>query len=857
MHPFTRGGIGRLAALVFAALVAGVPATLHAQVPTGQPRPSQAQAEALLRSRPDLLARLRDQIATTGMTPAQIRARLRAEGYSENLLDAYIGRDAGTGRAATLDAEVIDAVRALGIVDDEEADDLLYQAGLTAALTRRQATRLPVPADTLPPKDSTLDVESERIFGLDLFRSQTSQFLPNLDGPIDAGYRLGPGDELVLILSGEVSAAHTLPVTREGFVVIPDVGQLGVANLTMAQLEDLLYARLGRVYSGVRRGADAPVRFSISVSRLRSLQVFVTGDVVAPGAQRISSAATALTALYAAGGPSDQGSLRRVQVRRGGALVSELDVYDYLLRGDASKDVRLQQGDILFVPVHGPRVRVDGAVARQATYEAKPGESLADVLAAAGGLKAEAFARRVVIDRIVPVAERAAGGADRIVLDVPLGRDGAAPALPVHDGDVVRVPRIAERVARRVQVLGHVWTPGPQGFTPGLTLSEALRRAGGAKPDAYLPRVLVTRLRPDSTRAQLRVALLDTLGTTAEPFVLEQDDNITVFSRSDFRPEQYVVIGGAVRKGGRFPYREGMTLRDLVLRAGGPDESAYLIEAEIARLPMPRSAGVTATTVRVPIDSSLLFDRGTAPLAAAGDAPLQPYDNVLILRDPNWTPPASVLLTGEVRFPGRYTLRSRNERLSALIARAGGLSPLADPRATYFSRLTSTKDERTQLDSLTARADSLRFAKQPNRIRVGVDLEQALRRRGTVEDLLLVDGDSLHIGALQQTVEVRGEVNSPTALTHAGRRLGFYLSAAGGPTESANDRRAYVIQPNGKVESRSRLLWVFTLDPKPMPGATVVVPAKDPNQQRPNVVAQVGLVAQIIASLAAIIVVAR
>lgn len=852
-HMVSIPSIGRLRRVACATLLLfGAPASVSAQVPQ---RPSQAQAEQLLRTRPDLLERLRSEIVRSGMTPAQVRARLRAEGYSENLLDAYLGSGTTT-RPTTLEPDVLDAVRALGIIDDEDADSLYAASGLKR-VTARDRLRERAAIDSLAPRDSTLSVESERIFGLDLFDAASSQFRPNAEGPIDEGYRLGPGDELVLILTGEVEAAHTLPVTREGFIVIPDVGQVTVANLTMAQAEDLLFSRLRAVYSGVRRGANAPVKFTLSASRLRSVQVFVTGDVMEPGAQRISAAGTALTALYAAGGPTRQGSFRSIQVRRRGAVVAELDLYDYLLRGDASRDVRLQQGDIIFVPVHGPRIRVDGEITRPATYELRSGESLSTVIAAAGGLTARAGGRRVLIERILPLAERAPGSADRVVVDVPIGADGSLPALPMAAEDVVRIAAVPRAVRNRIQLQGHVWNPGAQGFSPGLTLSAALSRAGGLKPDTYLGRVLVSRLLADSTRTQLRVALIDSAGTTAQPFVLAESDVITVFSRTEFRPEMYVAIGGAVRKGGRYPFRAGMTLRDLVLLAGGVESGAYLREAEIARLPEERTPMATATTVRVPIDSTFLFDRITGNPTTGDQTILQAYDNVLILRDPSWTTPASVLLTGEVRFPGRYTLRSRDERLVALVSRAGGLTTLADPRATFFSRLTASSEDRTQLDSLTARADSLRFARQPNRIRVGVDLERAMRRPNTVNDLLLLDGDSLHIAPQQQTVEVRGEVNSPTALTYTGRRLGFYLSAAGGPSPSAIERRAYVVQPNGKVESRNRILWLFNLDPKPLPGATVIVPAKDPNRQPPNLAAAVGLAAQVIASIAAILVLAR
>lgn len=843
--------------LVVLSCIAGftLPAASQAQV-----RPTPAQAEALLRTRPELVQQLQGRIAGSGLTPEQVRARLRAEGYPEDLLDAYLS--GGTAVDAQPTRDVFDAVRTLGLAEDADLDELMRLAGLTPSGAR---PRVPS-ADPETPADSGL-----AIFGLSLFREASSLFLPNLDGPVDANYRLGPGDQIVLILTGDVELAHTLDVTREGFVVIPQVGQLGVANLTLAELEDLLYARLARAYSGVRRGAGATTRFSVSVSRLRSNQVFVAGDVVNPGSYRVTSAGTALTALYAAGGPTELGSLRRVEVRRGGALVSTLDVYDYLLRGDGSRDVRLQQGDVVFVPPHGRRSRVVGAVARPATYEVKEGETLTDLVRAAGGLRATAGGRRLLVERVLPVADRALGR-DRAAIDIPLGADGAVPGVAVEDGDIVRVPGIGDRVRGRVVVRGHVWTEGPQGLTPGLTLGDALARAGGLKPDAYLGTVHVSRLRPDSTRVQLRAMLRDTTGATLEPFALEEDDEITVYSRTTFRPVRSVAVSGAVRAGGRFPWREGMTLRDLVLMAGGLEANAYLTEAEVARVLRSDDPSRTTVALRVPLDSSYHFDAGASAARTAAEVPLQPYDNVLILRDPSWREPRSVLLSGEVRFPGRYTLQGRSDRLSDLIRKAGGLTALADPDGAYFSRLVDTtmvrelarEARRREVGTQRAATETVEDSAAAKsldgigpRIRVGVDLREALRARGRSDDLLLAAGDSIHVPVRRQTVEVRGAVNAPTALAHRGGGLGAYIDAAGGPTDRARARRAYVIQPNGKIESRRQLFWFINLDPSPRPGAVVVVPEKGEQVQGPNALQNIAVVTQLLASLAAVIALSR
>jgi polysaccharide biosynthesis/export protein len=836
--------------LIAAALFVSASALVAQQTPPTT-RPNADQAQELLRTRPELVQQLQQRLQSSGLTPEQVRARLRAEGYPETLLDAYLpGGRRGTGADTASSGTLVDAVASLGIVDSLDVDVLRDIAGLP----RDSVDTLPRSRfRTQPPqsgrrdtsrlrelRDSILADSGFTIFGAELFRQRTSLFEANTAGPVDANYRLGPGDRLVLILTGDVEAAHTLDVTREGFVVIPQVGQLYVANLTLGQLEDLLYSRLGRVYSGVRRGAGATTRFSVSVARLRSNQVFVVGDVARPGSYRVSSAGTALSALYAAGGPTRTGSLRRIEVRRGGRTVSHLDVYDYLLRGDASRDVRLETSDVVFVPPAAGRVRVVGEVVRPATYEPKPGETLADMLRAAGGLQPTALRQRVQIERVLPAAERSTAGRDRVVLDVSsVDPTGAGGAVPVEPGDVVRVFPIAERVANRIEVKGNVWTPGPQGLGRGTRLSDALRAAGGPKPDTYLGRVLISRLRPDSSREMLRAALRDTTGAVVNDVVLAPDDEIEVFSVSEFRPDRFVAIGGAVRKGGVFPYHEGVTLRDLVLLGGGLEESALLNEAEVARLPDDRRNGVTARTFRVPLDSSYLFERapdgayiGPPGLpASSGGAPdvvLRPYDNVLILRQPDFALQRNVYLGGEVRFPGRYALRTKAERLTDVVARAGGLTTEAYPAGIEFFR------SRDKLG------------------RVGVDLPSALRDQRHRDNMILVDGDSIMIPPFSAVVTITGSVNSPVAVTYTpGRDINYYIRAAGGPSRNGEASRAYVIQPSGKLESIQRRRFFPDGIPEPRPGSKVVVPERSQNE--PDAAARIALFAQVAGTLAALV----
>jgi protein involved in polysaccharide export with SLBB domain len=411
---------------------------------------------------------------------------------------------------------------------------------------------------------------------------------------------------------------------------------------------------------------------------------------------------------------------------------------------------------------------------------------------------------------------------------------------PVRGGDVVKVMEVAKRVADRITVLGNVWTPGQVGFVPGMRLSDALRRAGGLKPDSYLGTVQVRRLLADSTRTMLHTALYDTTGRAVVDFDLKDNDEISVFPTTAFRPQRYVIVNGAVRKPGRIPYSDGMTLRDALILAGGTTEGALLTEAEIARMPENRAAGVTAVTHIVPMDSGYVLERGVngkydgppgipAPTTAAPEIPLEPYDAVLIKLQPEWQFQTSVDVQGEVKYPGRYTLTSKTERLSDIIKRAGGLTT-------------------------GAYAEGIVFVRHRNDVgRVGLDLPHVLRDERFVDNLQMVDGDSIYIPRFSPVVTVRGAVNSAVGVAYVrGADIDYYIRSAGGPTIKGESKRAYVTQPNGKVETRQRyLLGLAHSDPRPQPGSTVFVPDKDP-AAGVNWVQVVTAVTSILGSLVAI-----
>jgi polysaccharide export outer membrane protein len=780
---------------------------------SAQPQPTPSQAAQLLQQ-PGLAGQVRSRIAESGLTPQQIRARLQAAGYSATLLDAYLGT-AATGQAdPTPGREELAAIRALGL-----------------------------PEVVIPGQEAELDTglvlrvraEASPVFGVDVFRRTTTQFLPTLSGPVPADYRLGPGDNLVLILTGDVELAHQLQVTREGFILIPQVGQVHVANLTVDQLRSLLFTRLGRVYSGVTRSVNATTRFDITVASVRAVQVYVVGEVAQPGAYLVSSLGTVLTSLYAAGGVTERSNMRAIELRRPGASPQRLDLYDYLLRGDTRHDVRVQTGDVVFVPVHGTRAEVRGAVIRPYVYELAASESLTDLVAAAGGFRADAVRARVSLERLVPAARRRPDVPPRVVIEVPLGADGAVPALPIEDGDVVLVDSLGRGRGNYVQINGSVYQPGRYGLEPGMRLSRLVSLAGGFRPATYAGRAHIERLNlADSTRSMLPVALpSDSAAPWPQDLELRDYDVVTIYGRPEMRDSITVAITGMVNQPGRFLWREGMTLRDLVLMARGPTPGAYLVEAEIARLPADRSRGQMATTTRVPLDSTYLFDRDSlgryigppglpVPGSGAPEVRLDPYDNVLILRQPDFEFQRTVAIFGEVQFPGRYALRAKDDRLVDLVQRAGGLTPRAYPEGIRFIR------------------------REGNAGRINIDLPRAQRNGDDRNNIILQPGDSVYVPEYLPSVRVAGAVNSPgSVLWRRGAGLSYYIEAAGGYARLADRGGTSVRQPNGEVQKPVRNLIIFRSEPQPGPGAEVTVPARDP-ADRTDVVGIFTSVAQLL-----------
>ncbi|MFQ5690470.1 MAG: SLBB domain-containing protein, partial [Gemmatimonadota bacterium] len=835
-----RGGRGALVFLLAAAAFAVRAPTASLAQETERLRHRAEQALGRPISDAEILRRLR----ASGLTAEQVRRRLEAAGFERTAADPYLAVLAGASDAVP---EGTDAMPLVELLVQAEAERSERRLGALPAGRPRPARAQPPPASGPP------------IFGRDLFQRGTSQFQPVTTGPVPPDYRLGPGDQVVLVLTGGVEQAYQLTVTREGWVVIPDVGRVFVNGLTLEDLREALFNRLSQAYSGIRRGPGATTFFDVSLGKLRTNQVFVIGEVEAPAAYNVSSLATALTALYWAGGPGVNGSFRDILVTRAGET-HRIDLYDYLLRGDASQDLRLNQGDIVFVPPVRRRVAIDGAVMRPGLYELKADESLADLIRFAGGLQPNADLRRVQISRILPPAERSPGR-DRAVVDVELASAAEGAGVPLVPGDRVSVFAVLDEMRNRVTISGGVWRPGTYGAEPGMRLWDLIERAGGLLPDAYEGRAQIQRLdERDYTRRMIPVNLQRAAdGTPRENPEITGMDQVFVYARRNLREDRVVSIRGWVQEPGVYPYVDGMTLRDLILKAKGVRTGAFLDHAEVSRVVISQERTDTLTRrFQVRLDSSYVFNGGRPPRGTgapeSGEFVLRNLDAVYVRRAPGFAPQQNVLVSGEVLLPGPYSMETRSERLTDLVERAGGLTPDAYPEGLQLWRATAgtlvdtlsapeiagrafgtelTAEERARLQAAGEIRERLRPAAVPvRRTRVGVDFVRAMRRPDGRENILVEPGDSIFVPRYIATVEVRGAVGVVTkVLYHEGAGLGYYIDQAGGYSDNADRSRTRVRYANGEVRTRGRKFLFFGGGvPDPDPGSVITVPVRPPRQ---------------------------
>lgn len=705
-------------------------------------------------------------LSAADLTPEQAAAALKSRGVTESQVRNLVGEVPAT----------------------EVPPAGMYADSVQAEPERVEETPEEINEETPPDADEELVP-----FGYSFFENSPESYRQPAMGPVDPDYPLGPGDTIVLDVWGDTVFRAERKLDLEGGVNLPDVGRVVLAGMTLEEARGTLRRRLSRVYSGFADDEDRATTFlSVTLGDLRVIRVFVVGRARRPGGYDLSAASTVFHSLFFAGGPTEKGSLRDIRVVRGGKEVARLDVYEYLRTGRREGDVRLENDDTIFIPPCGPRVAVRGEVRQPGLYEMIPGETLSDLVELSGGFTELSYKGRIQIERILGPEEQEASLNDREVLDLPWDR---AKSQVMQDGDSVEVFGIPDRMRNFVEIQGEVRRPGRYEWREGAHLTDLVKQAGGILETAVLERAEIVRTYEDQRREQIAVDLGKVLGGDEQRDLrLNPRDVVRVHSIWQLNDRDQVVIHGAVREPGTFELRANMTLRDLLLQAGGLKDNAYTESVEVSRVRPGEEVGMgTAEVFQVPLGRDYLGSEG-------GDLRLAPWDNVFVRDIPNWELQRNVTINGEVRFPGIYTLKSPVDKLSDAIARAGGLKKTAYPGGF----------------SLVRRKNDIG--------RIALDLEKALKDPGSNDDLILFHGDSLYVPEQPKTITVAGAVGWPTSLLYeSGKSIGDYVSMAGGTTEKADAGHIRIIYSTGAA-ARVKKFW---FDPEVLPGSTIQVPPKE------------------------------
>lgn len=660
------------------------------------------------------------------------------------------------------------------------------------------------------------DTSRPDVFGARLFTRGGINFTPSLNIPTPVNYQLGAGDELLVTIWGDRTDRLTLTVSPEGTVNLQNRGPVYLNGLTIEQARERLMGQLIQLYGGLRPSQGQPTTFAeISLGRVRTINVTVTGEVRNPGSYAINALATVFNALYTSGGPNGIGSFRSIRVIRNNEVAVEFDLYDFLLYGNQSANIRLRDQDVIQVMPYSSRVSIQGEVLRSAQYELKGNESYQDLVDMAGGFTSEAYTRQVQIRRFTDTQRRIVTVPKELYSDVLL-----------MNGDRIVVPEILDRYENRVTLTGAVWRPGDYELKEGMTLSQLLDEADGVRPDAFMSRGLINRVNADLSFQQVAFNVSEVISNPGQyDVVLQREDEVIIRGIRDLRDEAIVEIDGAVRDAGVYVWLENMTLKDLVLKANGFRDSAELSRVEISRRTNDFSqTGALVETVSISMDSLLTVSNDLSSIV------LQPYDYIFVHRKPDFQVQQFVTLEGEVKYPGRYAITNRNERISDIITRAGGLTLEAYVPGSRITRQRSSID-RAQVDyrfldeSEMTDSSSIIDNTEEATTRIGIDLETALRNPGSRENLFVREGDVIRIPKIAQTVRVSGAVMQEVEVRYVpGASHSYYINRAGGLSPRALKKRSYVVYANGDVDRSRRFLWMTVQRPDIEPGAEIVVP---------------------------------
>lgn len=666
-----------------------------------------------------------------------------------------------------------------------------------------------------PQPDSRELAQENQVFGRNIFNTRNLTFEPSVNIATPPNYRLGPGDEVIIDIWGTSQNTIRQQISPDGTINIEKIGPVSLSGMTVSEANGYLKRVLGKTYSGLD-APDGTLEIRLTLGNTRTIQINVMGEVVQPGTYALSSFSTVFHALYRAGGVSDIGSLRNVQVTRNGKTVAKVDVYDFIMKGKTQDDIRLQEGDVIIVPAYEALVQISGNVKRPMKFEMKKNETLATLINYAGGFSADAYTRSLRVVR--------QNGEEYEINTV---KEIDYSAYPMRNGDVVTAEAILNRFTNKLEVRGAVYRPGIYQLNGEINTVRALvNEAKGLTGDAFTNRAVLQREREDLTTEIISVDVRSIMAGTSPDIPLQKNDILYIPSIHDLEDRGDVAIFGEVAKPDSYSYSDNMTLEDLIIRAGGLRESASTVRVDVSRrIKDPKS---THSTDSIGQMFTFALKDGFVIDGEQGFT-LQPYDQVFVRRSPGYQAQQNVQVTGEVIFGGTYAMTTTEERLSDLVKKAGGATPKAYLRGAKLIRVANDEEKKRMRDVINlmnrqfgeAMMDSLGIRVEET-FSVGIDLEKAMAKPGSEYDLVLREGDVLDIPKLNNTVKVNGAVMMPNTVGYlSDKNANYYLDQAGGYALNAKKSKKFVIYMNGQVariKGRSK--------DKIEPGCEIIVPSK-------------------------------
>ncbi len=663
-------------------------------------------------------------------------------------------------------------------------------------------------------KQFSIDEKEQKTFGSNFFNSKNLTFSPSVNIPVSDNYTLGLGDEVVIAIYGASQKNYQLHVRKTGAINIPDIGPINVYGIPFKQVKRKIRTQLSKIYNGMR--GDNPNTFAdISLGTLTGIKINIIGDVNMPGTYTLPPTASVFNGLYLAGGPSAKGSYRNVNVIRNGKIIETIDVYAYLIDGKIDNNIQLRDQDVIMVRPYISKVRIEGLFRRTGLFEIKKGETVADVIRYAGGFKEKAYTHQLDLYR----------NNTRSTDFISISKKDFDTAKLIN-GDLLIAGEIVNKLENIVTINGAVYRPGNYELQPNMFLSQLIKEAEGLKEDAFMERGIITRRNPNHTLRTIAFNLTDVINGKKD-IKLQSLDVIKITSLFDMREKRIVSIVGGIQYPGVYEYSDNLTIQDLIFNAGGFKEKASVDFVEVSRvLNYDEAKDITKKllhTYQFQVNRDLKLDDQDAKFE------LKPFDKVYVRRAPGYRPQGTMYISGEVKYEGGYSITQKDEKISDLIRRAGGLTPDAYKKGASLRRKIVLTEAEYEAQLLIAKRDTtanINDVKQYSYKTIGIDLPKILKNPGGVNDLILKDGDQLNIPTLLQTIMVSGAVLNPVGHTYTKKNSAKeYIMNSGGFAQNAKRGKVYVIYANGKTAATKRFLF-FRSYPKIEPGCKIIVPRK-------------------------------